>query len=347
MPAKNNQGSKMTVLLGIIFLIFEGCSITSWFLFRNYILSGALHLTAVLFFTLAGTNFIRKSGNKEGLAGLLFFAGTIIAFFPVIGILGFIIMLIFKKYSREFKSGLYEEYVLLSTMDTVSNGNDSFGKESTGFLRAIRNNLSFEPFIDVIKGGNTATKKRVIEKLSRNISRDNVALLKEALKDESREVRFYAAGALVKMDETLNKNIEVTLERIKKKQTGKDYAVLGGYYRLYATSSLAEGAHKERYLALSIKAYENALDMDSSGPDVIIAYAESLMDSKEYLKAASLLEKAGSIWDENNNMLFLKAECYFKTRQFSRLKEAMQRLNPDEITDEKRKEVIYSWIGSK
>jgi len=164
----------------------------------------ACHLFAVMVIYTAFILFDKRTFSRHRLRPILFYSCMISMFFPCIGSVASFLLILFKKLTPiEKKLGIYSDYE-----EYIGEGLEDIVYEHSVYekiLREARKEVSFEPFIDVVKSDDNRTKERVIKKLSKIEEYDSVHLLKEALRDESSEIRFYASGALIKIEESMNK----------------------------------------------------------------------------------------------------------------------------------------------
>lgn len=298
------------------------------------------HIATAAFLWSAFLKRTRGKEKKEKADAVYCYAILIFTFFPVLGIFaGAFVIFFVKGYGGKFRQGLYDAYEeYLDTGKVRIMGMEVF----SSLMRKVRNEVSFESYVDAMRGTDTAIKGKVIDKLSRFSTKDSVKLLKQALLDDSPEVRFYAAGALLKIEGELNKKITYVSKKVKQRGTARDFAFLGDLYRAYVDIGLVEKDLENYYLSASSGAYRKSLDMDTNQPDVIKNYSLSLVSLGQYEKAKTLLDSAIRIWPRDNEILFLRSRVYY---ELGRLDEALAALNTMDIdkVSEEKKEVLELW----
>lgn len=208
--------------------------------------------------------------------------------------------------------------------------------------RQFKEQVDFEPYVDILNGTDLSRKALVIKKLSQEFSAENVRLLKIALRDTAQEVRIYAAGALVKMESALNERIQIAQENVKKRGGFKSQVDLGDLYRIYAQTGLMEKALADYYWQLAGRAYRSALDIDTKHPEVIVNYGQCLLELGEPAKAKDLLERSLRIWPEHKELLFLNAAVNFHLGEFAHIPLRLKKLDSANL-DEQEKEVYSFW----
>ncbi len=324
-------------------IILEWAIVPVWLSSRSFVMPLALHLIASLSLGVAVYRVDEKMGRRDESRALYWYALLLVVFFPLIGLGAALIIAISRIFGSAFRSGLYKDY---ENYLEVGKERASVTAVFAGLLRKVRSDVSFEPFVDIMRGDNIRTKERVIEKLSRAISRNSVKLLKEALKDPSAEVRFYAAGALLKLEGSLNERIHLVLKKTRQRGSARDFSNLGDLYRLYDDTGLIEKGLSGHYLSLSCDAYRSSLDIDTNQPDVVVSYAQCLMALKRYEKAKSLLDKAIHIWPRHNEIVFLRSEVYFQLGCLGEVSDILGDVDTD-VVDDQRREILNLWKSAR
>jgi len=231
------------------------------------------------------------------------------------------------------KHDLYKDYEDFIEENNVEKTSIAHYKN---ILHELRNEVSFEPFIDIIKGQNNLTKEKVIEKLSNNISANSVRILKIAISDPSGGVRLSAANGLLKIEEVINGKIQLAVKMTKERGSAKDFSDLGDIYRMYANIGLMEASSYNHYMNLTCQAYKQSLDIDTNQVDVVIHYAQSLISIKDYEKANRLLDHAIKTWPDNNDIILLRAESCFHLHKINEIKESLYDLTLESLSPDQR-----------
>lgn len=326
------------VLEGVLFVFFfEGQSVSKMI---------TIHAAAVL---LMWCGFYFQNGRRDqrhGFRPVHFFILSFMLFFPAAGLfLGGILYLLAVEMSRFLKSRIYDQYEeYLHEKSELG----AFARASSSLalgLRQMRESVGFEPYADIMKGALVKSKLRAIDKLRKQLNKNSVGLLKQAIRDQSPEIRLYAANALLSLDREISEKIQLAREAAEHQGSASAYARLADLYRTYVKTGLAESSLCSKYLQQSVEAYQKSLDIETDQTLTIVSYGRSLVDLGEYEKAKILADRAMRLWPDHSEIVFLCNEIYFHLGLFSQIPVHFQRLNP-EVLDKESKEVVLFWMPS-
>lgn len=170
-------------------LYFTLHSFPVWLLFCQ-------HLLSILFLQACLILYKHLYGRHSEIAALFGFSLILIVFMPFWGFCGSLLLLgtihVLKKNHKHGVFEDYEQYILEKTVD------DSGGDSIRNMLQEIKGQISFEPLVDVIQGDDEIKKIRLITRLSHYEGEAAVSILKQAVTDDSAEVRLHSASALKK-----------------------------------------------------------------------------------------------------------------------------------------------------
>ncbi len=294
-------------------------------------------------FLLLGAGFCsQKAETRPQGKPVLYFAFLLCLAFPVAGPVGAVVLwAVTTEWGRRMRAGIFEDYEKY-IQEQSGPGFEAYLHVDA--LRRFRTEMNFQSFVDILQGQDISAKARVIEKLSRKFSRENIILLKEALRDESGEVRLLAANALIRLEEDMNQKLQKARETADWQERPEDYADLGDLYLRYAESGMLEEKMTHYYLELCAAAYQQSLDIETNQPDLIRRYGKCLLDLERYADAAKLLGNAVTIWPGNQHLLLLQAEALFRMRDFSNLSLLLQSRNETDF-DEGHKQLMRFWCS--
>jgi len=321
-------------------LVLSFSSLLAFFWLHQFILFIVLHLaaTGAAFFAIARVS--AKVPRRSPWQSTLFFGGTIFAFFPGLGwlmaIVFYVAVLIFE---RSFKANLYDEYQ--QYMEEKREDSSAIRKEAHS-LREIRREIGFEPFVDIISGSNVQLKARVIGKLARKATLENIQLLKIATTDPSADVRLYAASALIKIENELNRQIQRALKYVKQEGSQRAYFDLAQLYWSYARSGLLDPTLSRYYLDLCAQAYQQSLDIDTNQPRTIANYITCLLALQQPERAMRMIESVSALWPENIELAFLKSEVYFQLGRMSEISPTFDKIDVNHLSMNER-DVFQFW----
>ncbi|NOZ01767.1 MAG: hypothetical protein GXP54_07745 [Deltaproteobacteria bacterium] len=141
---------------------------------------------------------------------------------PLFGFLGFVALYaLFHSRPRGTGDLLkdFEEYI---TYDSDDAGSIRDRRDPESF---IMDEVDVAPLRDILAGSDVALKRGAILSLSRLPRREAVILLKSALADESREIRYYAGNALSDMEMEFNDRIYRLVREVERSPTRIEYHI--------------------------------------------------------------------------------------------------------------------------
>jgi len=180
----------MIYALLILGIILEICSCFWGIRTQSFANLLEIHLLAVFVFALAVIRIDAVVRKNDVLRPVYWYSFLLFIFFGCLGLIAdiFIILAVWQnKRLSGSKSILYEEYEEYIMFQKEPGFKTAIHGD---LLRRMRSSISFEPYVDVIRGNDIMLKERVIEKLSKIITRASVQLLKDGAKDPIAEVRF-------------------------------------------------------------------------------------------------------------------------------------------------------------
>ena len=179
----------VAVLIGL--LTFTGIAIESfivYFVWRRgfYPVVFYGHLMAVFFFAVAAYLYFFRFYAKKTFAPRHLFAVLLVTFFSWFGLLaaGLFYLAVHARRTPD----AVDEALQIDREELAGLRREFLQEEESlpDVLRRVRSEISFQPFIDILKGREARAKSKAIVILSRTISKENVRLLKGALKEIGR-----------------------------------------------------------------------------------------------------------------------------------------------------------------
>lgn len=329
-------------VLSISAITLEAYALILWRQSGHYLLPLVLHMAAAASVALLFYVLIRDERIEQRFQPVSVYCLILVFFFPLLGILATVYLLTVTVINKDrFKKGLYDEYEEYIAADKQIR---SGAMVLTGLLRKIRDEVSFEPFLDIIRGNNLKVKEKVVGKLSNMESKESISLLKEALNDPVSEIRFCAAGALVKIESLFSEKIQLSLKSAERRGSASDFTQLGDIYMRYADSGLIGSRLIDHYIELGCQAYKSSLDIDTDQPYVIAKYAEAMIKMGSYRKVQAMLERAAGLWPRHNGLMFLRGQIFFLLGQFDKTVENLKTIDLRDL-DEQRRQVCQLWTN--
>lgn len=320
--------------------IFEAGLVWAWFIDAHFLSGLFFHLASSLCFFAAIRQWQRQVSRQDKRIAVVMFVWILAAFFPGIGLIAAAIFYLpIQLGGKKLNIGLYDDY---EEYITDKKEKSVRWKSLLGTQQQIRREVGFLPIADIMAGHDVKLKVKAIAKLSKNISRENVHILKRALADPLAEVRMYAASALIKMDQEINDQINLAKQWTQKRGSARDFAQLGNLYQVYTASGLVDETLSKYYLKLTAEAYRQSLDQDTQQSQIVVDYARCLLELKDNERAKLTLSRAYKIWPQDPNIVFLRNETLFRLGEMDQVKEGFESLNVSQL-DESQRKVIEFW----
>lgn len=131
--------------------------------------------------------------------------------------------------------------------------------------RFILAEVDVAPLRDVLAGTDVPLKRGAILSLSRLPRREAVTLLKTALADENREIRYYAGNALSEMEREFNDRIFRLVREVERAPTRVEHHIkLAGLILDYADIGLLDQGMVRYFADIGLKALDKATLVGSS-----------------------------------------------------------------------------------
>ncbi len=187
---------------------------------------------------------------------------------PFLGFFGFVALYALYA-SRPRGSGEllrdFEEYIAYDPADVAS------PSRIAGSERFILEEVDVAPLRDILAGDDVALKRGAILALSRLPRREAVNLLKMALADKNREIRYYAGNALSEMEREFNDRIFRLVREIERAPTRTEHHVrLAGLVLDYADSGLLDQGMIRYFADIGLKALDKAALVGASDPRLLV-----------------------------------------------------------------------------
>lgn len=191
----------------------------------------------------------------------------------------------FQKIERQFgefqaiRRNLKENFLAQSAVYERKGRSPFLSKEGVieAFAEGIINEseyfhmrLSKESVAELFKKKDVNIRRMVVQSLRQKKDRNSIGLLREVLRDESEEVRLYAAEALTEIDDMYFKEICTAKQLVRENPFLLEPRLrLGEIYSEYADKKIYDEIISEFYYHLALVEYEEILSLK---PNFIFAY---------------------------------------------------------------------------
>lgn len=242
-------------------------------------------------------------------------------FFPLFAPLAFLFIRVLVEFMRP--SSILEDFHIETEKESGKDTRE-LGERYSNVLPTLK---EVEPLVDVLQGHSSPERKQgAIEALQSMKSAYGVELIKESLNDPDGEVRFYASGALMKMEAQMNARVLELLEEMKRGGEPKTlHADLGRAYYEFIYLGLEAPSADSHYLKEAIQHFEKALNFAPSDQKVLKALHRAYMSAGEHEKAGEM-EKEYSLNRRGPDPLH-QAERAFERGEFLRARNLVEQAN--------------------
>jgi len=330
--------------LQIIIILLGICSEISilpvWSTTNSIIFPFFFHLFAISCLGLGFSLYERSQSRKSKLRAVYLYCLFLVVFFPVLGIIfaGILYLGISVGLINFMGKDKAEDDDIFGESKKSGSGQRTSSYDRDNFLREV----SFESFVDIMIGHEVKAKVKVIEKLSHQPNQDTIKLLKSAVRDPVAEIRLYAAGVLLKIENKINKQIQMAISAVRTHSSAKTFSHLASLYWHYATISILDHALSKYYFGLCAENYRCALKLDYEQPHIVVCYIRCLMELGEMDKAKTILEDVAKKWPQNSDIIFLRGEIDFKSFRFKRVPAYFRSIQIDGLNEQQR-HIVEFW----
>jgi len=326
--------------LVIYYLLLVGVLTPNWFLFIFNPLSA---------FGLAF--FVKRNQENELYPVLIFIIDT---FTPIMGFLGILIFISLKPVVEFIRVDDEEDEIFLPLGEETYK---RFESEKRGSLnnQTIRDrkerlleNYNVEPLSEVIFGDyELPLKINAIDRLSQISNRESIRLLKHSLEVSDYEIRYFANGALEKLEKKFFEKIEEVSDRILEyPENTKLYNKRADLYLEVHRLGLLDKSIEVVYLERALIDYMTSLSLDGTESYLytrIIEVNLRLQRLDDLLELAKIALGSNINDKDKGKILFYQAEANFIAGNFSAAKECCSKVEELKVDDSLIKASLGWW----
>lgn len=325
------------VRIGLACTSLAACAWGYWFFVKSPSLLPAF--IAYLALTGAHTGLLWRHTIKARTD--LFYIAIVLAIcLPVYGIIGMSLLFVSLKHLRVKKGGRFEVEGVFQP------------RKHKMFLRypdrkrwqVEQDELDISSFRDVFRLGDIEMEEIVIDKLSKTLTRQSVAILKEVLLTSGSDTKILAATALTEIEGKIIGKIDDLRYLLKK--DGEDLKTmleLARTYDLYCYLGVLDIASVKTYQERAIRLYERYLASYPKSPDIAMEYGRLLHNAEREKQAIEILTRAVELAPENASPRIWLAEVLFEAGNYERVTEVCDDILALESVPERSKEVAALW----
>lgn len=302
-------------------------------------LSGfALHLLLVAVFSFLinqiKKNTVRIDDNFVLVAGMLAFI------LPGYGMLG-MFLLLFVMQNIDIQSPDYFEV----DEEFLPSRNDFLIKDADKKIISIkRNELDIEAFKDIFISHDRQLQENAINKLSKIVNKQSVAILQNVVNTSTTDTKVMAASALIEMEDKIIKKIEKLQNAMQINSEDDDLRLqLARTYDLYCYLDVLDQAVKAHYQNLSLEQYRHFLANHPTHAAATLEYGRILLKSGQLEEAIENLTRAAELVPQNPNPHIWLAEAYYELSNYAAVSDVCERLLQLDKLPENLKAVVNWW----
>jgi len=188
--------------------------------------------------------------------------------FPFFGFAVFCVLYVFiaKKRRRTHKiTSDFEKYIMFE------GDREWLQVQNLPPMELVRQEIDIAPFAQILESDDIAMKRGAILSISRILKNDAVRLLKRALSDPSREIRYYAQNALTEMESEFNDRIYKLGREIERQPLRMDlHLELARVVLAFVESGLLEEAMVPYFVNIGLRTLDKALVIGNPDPEVFL-----------------------------------------------------------------------------
>lgn len=208
--------------------------------------------------------------------------------------------------------------------------------------------LDIEAYRDIFSKNDRLLEEIAINRLSKMLTRESVAILKDVVKHSTSDSKILAATALIEMEGKIIKKIDTLRQKLAQKSSDAEMILeLARIYDLYCFLNVLDEVVEKYYHALAIEQYRTYLIQRPKDPQATLEYGRTLLHHGDLEKATKVLQSASSLAPHNPNPYIWLAEAHFIAKEYSDIKQICNRIKDFSSLPEAAKPVMDLWVGEE
>ena len=241
---------------------------------------------------------------------------------PLLGFLGFVVVWALISSGPRSRGDLLRDFQEYISYDPALANLARRGDHSDRF---IMDEVDVSPLRDILAGRDLSLKRGAILSLARLPRRDAVSLLKGALADASREIRYYASTALSDMEKEFNDRIFRLVREIERSPTNVERHVeLARIIQDYTDAGLLDEGMIRYFLDIGLRALDKATMVGSKDRRIDLLSANLLHRAGDLERADAAIIRYVDAAPEDFEAVLLAAEIAFERRDLPRAREVLR-----------------------
>lgn len=262
---------------------------------------------------------------------------------PLLGFLGFVTVYALVEGSRRRGGELLRDFQEYISYDPAVLTNVRPGLEPDAFLMA---EVDVSPLREILAGNDVPLKRGAILSLSRLPRADAVSLLKRALADESREIRYYASTALSEMEKEFNDRIFRLVREVDRNPTTVERHIeLARIVLDYTGAGLLDEGMVRYFHEIGLRALDRAALIPRKGPQVDLLMGQMLRQMGRMEKAEEALLRYVEARPDDPEVRVALAEVAYERQDVNRAREVVAEARR-RFPEDRRFEDLASVLGA-
>jgi len=307
----------------------------------SFVLLLAVHLLLTVFFVLAFRQLRHTSSNLDANFSLI--SLTLSALLPVYGMVGIVLiyfstMLIHMEPIRYFD---VDADIRPFKLDVHLHA----GVDNVVQLK--HEELEIDAFRDVFAGHDPAMEESAVNKLSKIVSKESVAILKEVVQTSTSDTGVLAASALIDMEDKIIHRIEKIRAQLSQDPENPDAILaLARAYDLYCYLDVLDPAVLAHYRYLALEQYQTYFMFKPDDFEASVEYGRILVHSGKYQEAIDVLRHAAQLQPQSPSPYIWLAEAQYELGNYDEVSATCRKLTAHGDLPEHFRTVGELWLDS-
>jgi tetratricopeptide (TPR) repeat protein len=325
--------------IGIIFVILTVAALQAFFFWeiKSYWL---ITLTVIPFLLITAVQLSASSSEVRKVLNIFRFMVLLTGPFASFGCL----LITFLAPPK----GITEKYREFLAAETVFSPSEQM---ELGYMQHVNQeeDTMIMPYIDIMEGSNSTLKRNTINKVIQHPGPNSRNILDIGLYDNDPEIRFYAASALILLNDSFIKEFREIGENIKKNPKNPHHHFeLAASYDRYCAWNLAEAEDLNNYHSKIETSYEKALNLNPHNLNAMIGLSRIQIKQGKFTQALSVLQKGVKMFPNSRMLRLQYLKLLFRQGKFKELENsARQYLNKFPNISLEVQEAVTYWIEPK
>lgn len=259
-----------------------------------------------------------RSGKDAPFMVLLAISTT---FTGIFGAVGTLLCMVMYGFFRQQAISFQEWFSLIFPQDRMSASEETYNQITVGI---DENPKSYEimPFLDVMRLGNEAQKRRALSKITMNFHPRLAPALHMGLKDPSNAIRVQAATSVARIEASFMDKLAM-IEEARKREPNNQHVLyaLAQFYDDYAYTGLLEQERETLNREQAIRTYKQYLEQDPNHAGAWMAVGRLLYRGRHWREAADWFRNAIDRGWKQASMLIWYMECLFWLGDYHQLRD--------------------------